>query len=60
MAFIGSPELVTALAFSGRLDFNPAIDSLADPKGTKFMFTEPTGDELPKAGYARSSSSNEG
>ena len=51
MAFIGSPELVTALAFSGRLDFNPATDSLADPKGTKFMFTEPTGDELPKAGY---------
>jgi len=50
-AFIGSPELVTALAFSGKLSFNPLTDSLTDSKGQKFMFAEPKGDEMPKAGY---------
>ncbi|MDZ4786146.1 MAG: aconitate hydratase [bacterium] len=51
--FIGSPELVTAVAFSGQLSFNPMTDSLTDSKGQKFMFTEPVGDELPKAGYVK-------
>lgn len=51
LAFIGSPELVTAVAFSGSLSFNPLTDSLKDASGQTFMFTEPKGDELPKSGY---------
>lgn len=51
--FIGSPELVTAMAFSGSLSFNPLTDPLVDSKGQKFMFTEPKGDELPKGGYVK-------
>jgi aconitase A len=28
MAFVGSPELVTAMAIAGDLDFNPLTDTL--------------------------------
>ena len=42
-AFISSPEIVTALALAGRLDFNPLIDELDG-----FRFTVPEGEELPK------------
>jgi len=51
MAFIGSPEMVTAVAFAGKLSFNPLSDKLADGTGKEFMFAEPTGDELPRKGY---------
>jgi aconitate hydratase len=51
LCFIGSPELVTAVAFSGKLSFDPVRDSLPDAKGTAFMFAEPKGDELPNKGY---------
>lgn len=50
-AFIGSPELVTAVAFAGKLSFNPATDKLTDSAGKEFMFTEPKGDELPPSGF---------
>jgi len=50
-AFIGSPEIVTAMAFAGRLDFNPLTDSLTAPDGTTFKFDPPTGDQLPKKGF---------
>jgi aconitate hydratase len=50
-AFVGSPETVTALAFSGRLDFNPATDSLTLPNGEAFRFSAPSGDELPENGF---------
>jgi aconitate hydratase len=33
MNFIGSPELVTALALAGKLSFNPLTDTLADAGG---------------------------
>ncbi len=46
-AFIGSPEIVTAMAFSGSLSFDPVSDQL--PEG--FTFEEPKGDQLPKNGY---------
>ncbi|HLC90773.1 MAG TPA: aconitate hydratase [Candidatus Nanoarchaeia archaeon] len=42
-SFIGSPEIVTALAFSGRLDFNPLADELDG-----FLFSAPQGRELPE------------
>jgi aconitate hydratase len=51
LCFIGSPELVTAVAFSGKLSFDPLKDSLTDANGNKFMFAEPKGEELPTKGY---------
>ena len=36
MNFIGSPELVIALALGGRLSFNPLIDQLTAPDGKEF------------------------
>jgi aconitate hydratase len=50
-AFVASPELVTALVFAGRLDFNPETDSLTDADGKPFKFSPPSGDELPKRGF---------
>jgi len=50
-AFVGSPELVTALAIAGDLTFNPLTDPLTLPDGTKVMLEEPKGDELPSSGF---------
>jgi aconitate hydratase len=51
-AFVGSPELVTALAIAGDLTFNPLTDTLTNNKGEQVMLDAPTGDELPKLGFA--------
>lgn len=51
-AFVTSPEMVAAIAISGRLDFDPTKDSLINKEGKAVMFDEPTGDELPKNGFA--------
>lgn len=51
-AFIGSPEMVVALAIAGRLDFNPATDKLVDEAGNEVMLAEPSGDAFPPAGFA--------
>lgn len=51
LAFIGSPEQVTAMAFSGRLDFDPRTDTIKTKDGTDFKFPVPVGDELPKQGF---------
>ncbi|NIJ46185.1 aconitate hydratase [Wenyingzhuangia heitensis] len=51
-AFVTSPELVAAIAISGRLDFDPTKDTLINKNGKKVMFDEPTGDELPTKGFA--------
>ena len=32
-AFVGSPEMVAAIAISGRLDFNPMNDTLTNEDG---------------------------
>lgn len=50
-AFIASPEIVTALAIVGRLDFNPLTDELTGSDGKKFKLQPPTGDELPTRGF---------
>ncbi len=50
-AFIGSPELVTALAFGGKLTFNPLTDGLETPGGGTFRFEPPAGVELPPRGF---------
>jgi aconitate hydratase len=51
-AFVGSPELVTALAIAGDLAFNPLTDSLTNDKGEQVKLDAPTGDELPLKGFA--------
>ena len=55
-AFIVSPEMAVALAFAGRLDFNPATDTIAHPEtGAPIQLAQPMGDELPAQGYAQTS-----
>jgi aconitate hydratase len=51
-AFVTSPEMVAALAISGRLDFNPLTDTLINDNGEEVKLTAPYGDELPKRGFA--------
>ncbi len=51
MAFVASPEMVAAVAIAGRLDFNPITDSLINDKGEEVRLNEPTGMELPEAGF---------
>ena len=50
-AFIGSPEIVVAMAFAGDLHFNPLTDSITTPDGEEFTFQPPQGEELPSAGF---------
>jgi aconitate hydratase len=52
MAFVASPELVTALAIAGDLTFNPITDTLTNDKGEQVKLDEPTGMELPAKGFA--------
>ena len=51
LSFIASPELVTAIALTGDLGFNPATDTLTAADGTEFKLDPPTGDELPSNGF---------
>jgi aconitate hydratase len=51
LAFVGSPELVTAMAIAGDLSFNPLTDTLINEDGEEVMLEAPTGDELPKNGF---------
>jgi aconitate hydratase len=46
-AFVASPELVTAMAISGRLGFNPLVDTVIGRDGQDFRLAEPIGEELP-------------
>jgi len=50
-AFVTSPEMVAALAISGRLDFNPITDTLLNDNGEEVRLLPPNGDELPKRGF---------
>lgn len=50
-AFVASPEMVAAIAISGRLDFNPMTDTLTNDKGEQVKLDEPTGYELPPDGF---------
>ena len=51
LAFVGSPELVTAMAIAGDLGFNPLTDTLINEDGEEVRLEEPTGDELPPNGF---------
>lgn len=51
-AFVASPEMVAAIAITGRLDFNPITDFITNEKGEKVKLAEPKGFELPTKGFA--------
>ena len=50
-AFVSSPEIVAALAISGKLDFNPITDKLINQEGNEVMLDPPIGTELPSKGF---------
>ena len=50
-AFVASPEIVAAIAISGRLDFNPMTDTLINENGEEVRLKAPTGVELPPSGF---------
>ena len=51
-AFVGSPELVTAIAIAGDLTFNPARDTLFNNDGEVSKVSRaPVGLELPDKGF---------
>ena len=50
--FIGSPEMIIALALGGKLSFNPLTDDLTAADGTKFKLEPPqSAPEVPKDGF---------
>jgi len=55
LSFIASPEIVTALAFAGRLSFNPMTDSIVSSDGSAVRLDAPpsvANDGLPPNGFA--------
>ena len=52
LAFIASPEIVTAMALAGRLDFNPLRDTLPGEHGEAVTLAPPQAPELPANGFA--------
>jgi aconitate hydratase len=51
LSFIGSPETVTAMALTGRLDVDFVREPVVGPDGTKVQLTAPSADELPAKGF---------
>lgn len=52
MSFMGSPELIVALALGGRLSFNPIKDILTTPDGKKLILEPPKkAPEVPPKGF---------
>ncbi|MEQ8325214.1 MAG: aconitate hydratase [Vicingaceae bacterium] len=50
-SFVASPEIVTAMAISGSLLFNPMKDKLKNKDGEWVKLKEPTGFEMPAKGF---------
>jgi aconitate hydratase len=51
-AFVGSPEMVAAIAISGRFDFDTMKDTLINEDGEEVKLDPPQGIELPELGFA--------
>jgi aconitate hydratase len=51
LAFIGSPEIVTAFALAGKLTFNPLTDKIKGADGVEFKLIPPEAPELPSKGF---------
>ncbi len=52
LSFVTSPDTVVALALSGRLDFDPTVDTLTAPNGSSVLLEPPVGEVLPSKGYS--------
>ncbi len=52
LSFMGSPELVTAMALVGDLRFNPLTDPVTTPDGKQVRLKPPAAPELPSKGFA--------
>tara|TARA_A100001011_G_scaffold9107_1_gene10308 strand:+ start:36147 stop:38405 length:2259 start_codon:yes stop_codon:yes gene_type:complete len=50
-AFVGSPEIVAAIAIAGKLDFDPTKDTLTNQNGQEVTLDPPVGVELPSNGF---------
>jgi aconitate hydratase len=53
LAFMGSPEIVTAMALVGDLRFNPLTDPVTAPDGRPVRLAPPEAPELPSHGFAQ-------
>ncbi|MCH2045021.1 MAG: aconitate hydratase [Saprospiraceae bacterium] len=51
LAFVASPELVTAMTIAGDMKFNPLTDTLINKNGEEVKLDPPTGQELPPKGF---------
>ncbi|MEY4164352.1 MAG: aconitase [Actinomycetota bacterium] len=51
LSFVTSPDTVIAIALAGRLDFDPASDTITAPDGTHVRLDPPVGEVLPSGGY---------
>ena len=51
LSFIGSPETVTAMALTGRLDVDFVREPLVGADGTTVQLVAPVADELPSLGF---------
>ncbi|KAK6884770.1 Homocitrate dehydratase, mitochondrial [Candida tropicalis] len=51
MNFLTSPDVVTAMIYSGDANFNPVTDSIKLPNGEDFKFQPPQGEDLPQSGF---------
>jgi aconitate hydratase len=51
LSFVTSPDTVMAIALSGRLDFDPTVDSITAPDGTRVRLDPPVGEIVPARGY---------
>lgn len=51
-AFVASPEIVTALAFAGRVTFDPETEMLQNDAGENISLVVPKVDDLPALGFA--------
>ncbi|CAK7894129.1 homocitrate dehydratase, mitochondrial [[Candida] anglica] len=53
MNFLTSPDMVTAMIYSGDSNYNPVTDSIKLANGEDFKFKAPEGDELPESGFIK-------
>lgn len=53
LSFLASPEIVTAFALSGSLEFDPVRQPLKGADGKEFKLEPPQGEELPAKGFAK-------
>ena len=53
LSFVTSPDTVLAIALSGKLDFDPTVDTITAPDGTEITLEAPVGEVLPDEGFDR-------